>query len=635
MILYNEERPHLFDDMVGQEYIVNSLRNQSKNDDWFPVYIFAGQFGSGKTTMARIIALAVNCLHKDENGNPCLECEHCKAILEGNTTDIIEIDGASNNGVDDVRRIKEGLGYMPTSLTYKIYIIDEVHMLSKAAFNALLKPLEEPPAYVKFILATTEPNAIPVTVRSRAGVYTFEQIPFDLINNHLVSLATKYSMDISDNALGLVAKYSEGSMRNALKFLQQVVTGCKKRVEAIDVQNILGITDVSYLFALYATILKSEAADCIAIIEQAAGRGKDMYIMISDLLDIVTDSVVALSTSIDKIHNTEQYMENLSKIIQIAKLEQVFQIADGLMSIRVELRKCYSKSTVCVGIIRIIQSANKESILERVKMLEKAIESGTFQITSETSLPKEEKMEISESIPENENVKSTHSAEGEKKHDDGMAAGEQDSIPDDIVSQTFEQSEASVGFIPVESNVFEQTETDPINHEIQKDNLSEQTNSDESLPVTKTDDEVPWKTDEKEIIQDVAAAVHEPEKEDLTQSETDEEFDIFEFLDEFSFVDLGNSNSVKDVKESDGAKDSSSNDESLSKQRRLEEMLRMAAVDNEIFNTAIVGCKKVMRNGILVLLTPLRPVHDIIQKYLEVASLDEIEIEFDAKVSLN
>ena len=220
--LYRKFRPKTFDDVKGQDAIVTTLQNQIEADRIGHAYLFCGTRGTGKTTVAKIFAKAVNCLHP-VNGSPCGECEMCRNIEEGKVMNVVEIDAASNNGVDNIREIREEVSYRPTSGKYKVYIIDEVHMLSPGAFNALLKTLEEPPEYVIFILATTELHKIPITILSRCQQYHFKRIGLDVIADRLKSLMDIEGVDVEDRAIKYVAKAADCSMRDELSLLDQCI----------------------------------------------------------------------------------------------------------------------------------------------------------------------------------------------------------------------------------------------------------------------------------------------------------------------------------------------------------------------------------------------------------------------------
>lgn len=282
-------RPIRFSDMVGQRAVVNNIKAQAIRHTMFPVYILGGQYGSGKTTMARIIALAANCKNPDSEGNPCGACSHCKAILSG-CSDFLEIDGASNTGVDNVRQLQEYMEYLPSKLTKKVVIIDEVHMLSKQAFNSLLKLLEEPPAYAIFILATTDVESIPATVRSRAACYTFGQISAEDITNHLLKVAKMEKIEISKEAAMLIARRSNGAMRNALKLLEQCSYANVPITEEL-CNEVLGFSDDSLLFSLIGSILKRNIDELVKTSKEYDLLGKNFYVLTGELLTTLADII--------------------------------------------------------------------------------------------------------------------------------------------------------------------------------------------------------------------------------------------------------------------------------------------------------------------------------------------------------
>lgn len=369
-MIYNKERPYRFDKMVGQAGIVNNLQAQSKEDNFGQFYIFYGQYGSGKTTSSEILKRAINCTNKDENGNPCLECEACRAVQIG-TTDIIDIDGASNNSVEDIRALKEVLTYEPVLLKKKIIVIDEVHMLSTGAFNALLKMLEEPPEYVVFILCTTEINKIPFTVRSRAFRYCFEQIQIQEIEIHLKQVAKKYEIQIEEEAASLIARTSNGSMRDALSLMEQasILDGV---VTEKKVAEILGISNPIYLFQLLEQIMSNDVGKAISMIGTMVEKGKNLFLLATDLLNICSDAIVASYNGTDTIANTQNYRHMLENLIALFSEEQFCVATDGLMEVRTELRNMPSKTTFVCGIIR-MSSMSKVALLHRIESLEEKI----------------------------------------------------------------------------------------------------------------------------------------------------------------------------------------------------------------------------------------------------------------------
>lgn len=373
-MLYNIERPHTFDSMVGQKEIVKNIRNQSIKNCFFQVYILEGQFGSGKTTMARIIALSANCHHKDENGNPCLECENCKAILNGNCADLTELDAASNTGVDAIRDLKETVNYVPLQLDKKVYIIDEVHMLSNGAFNALLKVLEEPPKNVIFILCTTEANKIPATVRSRAAKYQFQCISETDIVGHLKEVCKKHALNVEDKAISLIARNSHGAMRDALSLLEQV-SKMENNVTEKHVIDMLGISDPTYLFAILEKMVMADVGAIITSVEALAEKGKNPFRMVSDMLDILASCVVASYRGANVVGNTQQECILIQKLVDMGNPSVFCSLIDGLMVIREELRSVPDRTTIVCGIIRMFsdEKGGFTILNARINELEKEI----------------------------------------------------------------------------------------------------------------------------------------------------------------------------------------------------------------------------------------------------------------------
>ena len=264
--LYRKFRPQEFEDVKGQEHIVTTLKNQIKADRIGHAYLFCGTRGTGKTTVAKIFAKAVNCEHPVD-GSPCGECPSCRAITEGSSMNVIEIDAASNNGVDNIRQIREEVTYRPTEGRYKVYIIDEVHMLSAGAFNALLKTLEEPPSYVIFILATTEAHKIPITILSRCQRYDFHRISIDTIASRLSDLMEQEQVEVEERAIRYVAKAGDGSMRDALSLLDQCIAfhlGEKLTYE--NVLEVLGAVDTEVFSRLLRRILDEDVTGAIRIL---------------------------------------------------------------------------------------------------------------------------------------------------------------------------------------------------------------------------------------------------------------------------------------------------------------------------------------------------------------------------------
>ncbi|MFQ5560284.1 MAG: DNA polymerase III subunit gamma/tau [Nitrospinota bacterium] len=315
-------RPQTFDEVVGQRYITKTLKNALDNDRIAHAFLFSGMHGVGKTTLARILAKALNC----ENGptsKPCTTCDTCVDIAAGSHTDVIEIDGASNTGVDDVRDLRERVRYAPAKARYKVYIVDEVHMLSKAAFNAFLKTLEEPPSKTVFIFATTETQKIPETIISRCQNFDFKRLPFSDIAGQLKKIADSSSIKISDVAIKDIIRSANGSLRDALVAFDQVVSFSGKNVTNKDVKGILGIVGTGFMGSLMDSILSNDPTEILSSVAKLNEIGTDLKIFIRELMEYIRHLMVAKS-----VKEPEKFVEldniEIKKIVsQSRKIDQV------------------------------------------------------------------------------------------------------------------------------------------------------------------------------------------------------------------------------------------------------------------------------------------------------------------------
>lgn len=290
--LYRKWRPATFDEMCGQTHIIDILKRQCQTDKISHAYLFCGTRGTGKTSAAKILAKAANCL-SPKDGNPCGVCENCRAIAEGNATDILEIDAASNNGVDNIRELRDEVLYPPAYLKKRVYIIDEVHMLSSGAFNALLKTLEEPPEYVVFILATTELHKIPPTILSRCQRFEFRNISSDEIKNRLLFVAEEEKIVLSENAAKLIANLADGAMRDALSLLESCVSAnTSGEITEKSVTELLGITENETSLELFESIKQNDPAKGIEIIDRVNASAVDIVTFLEDLSYLVRDMIV-------------------------------------------------------------------------------------------------------------------------------------------------------------------------------------------------------------------------------------------------------------------------------------------------------------------------------------------------------
>ncbi|MBE5824560.1 MAG: DNA polymerase III subunit gamma/tau [Butyrivibrio sp.] len=317
--LYRKFRPPVFEDVKGQDHIITTLKNQIRSDRVGHAYLFCGTRGTGKTSVAKILAKAVNCEHPID-GSPCGECEMCKEIAAGNSMNVIEIDAASNNGVDNVREIVDEVSYSPTKGKKKVYIIDEVHMLSTGAFNALLKTLEEPPSYVLFILATTEVHKIPITILSRCQRYDFHRITIDTIEDRLRQVVTAEGIEVEDKALRYIAKTADGSMRDSLSLLDQCIAFNYGEVLTYDkVLGVLGAVDTEVFSKLFSALYTQNVNEALTILSDVVIQGRELTQFVNDfvwylrnlmliqasdqmedVVDMSTDNLKALKEQADK-----------------------------------------------------------------------------------------------------------------------------------------------------------------------------------------------------------------------------------------------------------------------------------------------------------------------------------------------
>jgi DNA polymerase-3 subunit gamma/tau len=284
-------RPQTFDEVVGQEHITRTLQNAISQSRLAQAYLFVGPRGIGKTSTARILAKALNC-QQGPTVTPCGVCDACREIAEGNSLDVLEIDGASNNSVEHVRELRENAAYQPARGPYKIYLVDEVHMLSTAAFNALLKTLEEPPPHVKFIFATTEAQKVPATITSRCQRFDLRRIPAELIARHLQHIATNENVVLDDEAAATIAKGADGGLRDAESMLDQLVAFCGERITAEDVLSVFGFTGRETVEALCGSIFAQDASAALGIVATQAAAGKDLSRLMADLIAYLRDQLV-------------------------------------------------------------------------------------------------------------------------------------------------------------------------------------------------------------------------------------------------------------------------------------------------------------------------------------------------------
>ncbi|MEK6265048.1 MAG: DNA polymerase III subunit gamma/tau [Clostridium sp.] len=431
--LYREWRPRTFEDVVGQEHVTITLKNQIKGTRIAHAYLLCGTRGTGKTSTAKILAKAVNCLNSDE-GEPCNQCEMCKKINSGTAIDVTEIDAASHNGVDNIRDIIEDVQYPPQEAKYKVYIIDEVHMLSIGAVNAFLKTLEEPPSNVIFILATTDPQKLPITILSRCQRFDFKRIKSSDIFERLRRIVTEQDIFVGDDSLKLISRISDGAMRDALSILDQAISMNEGTVEYDDVIDMLGLVTSESLIMLSDNIINRDIEGSIKAVNDIVYSGKDIYVFIKDMtihmrnlmmvkvsdnaediLDMSTENINILKEQASKLR-VEEIMRNI-KILQDAEEQAKWSKQNRIYLELAVIKMC-----------KIEYDTSKEVLLARINKIEAIIKEGKITVVSESVTPRIS--EVNNGKKENKSNKKTE-VRPVKKHNDNS------NLTVDIVKKSF------------------------------------------------------------------------------------------------------------------------------------------------------------------------------------------------------
>lgn len=350
--LYRKFRPLKFEDMVGQEHITKTLKNQIMAERVGHAYLFNGGRGTGKTTTAKILARAVNCLNP-QNGEPCNECEICKEILSGSLTDVVEMDAASNNSVDDIRAIRDEVNFLPTKAKYRVYIIDEVHMLSTGAFNALLKTLEEPPEHVKFILATTEPQKLPATILSRCQRFDYKKINDENVIKRLKIICAESDIKITDEALKTIAVLSEGAMRDAISILERCGQESADEITVDLVKDLVGLPSLQYVHKIAKAILENNETEALQAIEDVINEGKDLYNYLWEVIKYVKDILVYKSTKKLNLYSEEE-LKAIQELAEEAEKTRLLEIIYELSELENRIKNSTQKTILFqAGILKI------------------------------------------------------------------------------------------------------------------------------------------------------------------------------------------------------------------------------------------------------------------------------------------
>lgn len=378
--LYRKWRPTSFEEVRGQDHIVKTLKNQINSGRIGHAYLFCGTRGTGKTSIAKIFARAVNCEHPVD-GSPCGECSMCRQIAEGASLNVVEIDAASNNGVENIRDIREQVQYPPTDGRYRVYIIDEVHMLSIGAFNALLKTLEEPPSYVIFILATTEVHKIPITILSRCQRYDFKRISIDTIAGRLAELTQAEQIDVDDRALRYVARAADGSMRDALSLLDQCVAfHFGEKLTYDNVLEVLGAVDNRVFSKLFQAVLASDTKACIREIEEMIIQGRDLSQLVNDFVWYMRNLLIAKTTDEpgDMLDMSEENLAVLKEEAAGVDAETLMRYIRIFSELSGQLRYASQKRILVeIAFIKLTTPSmeqNLDSILQRITLLEQKMQ---------------------------------------------------------------------------------------------------------------------------------------------------------------------------------------------------------------------------------------------------------------------
>ena len=383
--LYRKFRPTTFGEMVGQEAITRTLKNQIMAGRVEHAYLFNGGRGTGKTSSAKILARAINCLNP-KDGEPCNECEICKGALNGSLTDIVEMDAASNNSVEDIRSIREEVNFLPTKAKYRVYIIDEVHMLSPGAFNALLKTLEEPPEHVKFILATTEPQKLPATILSRCQRFDFKRISNEDIIKRLKIVCEESNIEITEGALQVIAVLAEGAMRDALSILERCVQDGENKIDEDKIKDLVGIPKIAYVHRIVQAVLTYDIDGAIGAVNDILDQGKDLENFLWEMIKYSKDILIYQSCKKLEIYNEDEKIQ-IKELAEKVSKERLVHLVFELSNLQNDMK--WSTQNTILFQAGMIKLCDKEvgsggTLEERVEKIENYLKSG--KVVSSNSL---------------------------------------------------------------------------------------------------------------------------------------------------------------------------------------------------------------------------------------------------------
>ncbi len=485
-------RPMVFEDVIGQAHVSNTLRNAIATNRLAHAFIFSGGRGCGKTTTARILAKAVNCLHPKDS-NPCNECEVCEEITNGRSLDVIEIDGASNRGVDEIRNLRESVRYAPARGKYKVYIIDEVHMLTKEAFNALLKTLEEPPPHVLFIFATTEVHKVPATILSRCQRYDFRRITIEDIISRLRFIAGEEKIAIDDDALMIIAKKGDGSMRDSQSIFDQVVSYCGTTITVPQIISLLNLVDQEFFFRITECITTHDTKAGLSLVEEIVRNGYDIKEFLSGLAEHFRNILIARATqSVHLIEASEVYRKRYATdALQFSEqdiLRLIKLTTDMESSVRYSTQPRLKLEVGIIQMTKMEQSVKIDDLLRQLDELKKKLDSGTHTSTASITISSSPHSSMSRpavSEPAVDERRTTYTVVPPQKIADlpklSLSTPQKDSVPSPVAAL---EEQRPLNQFAVEDV---QKEWDKIVDDVRRKKISVGTILGESVPVSVTD----------------------------------------------------------------------------------------------------------------------------------------------------
>ncbi len=379
--IYRKFRPKIFDDVLGQEHVTKTLKNQILTNNIAHAYLFSGIRGTGKTSTAKIFARAVNCLN-NHDGNPCNECEICKSILDETNMDVIEMDAASNNGVEDIRELRDKVKFLPVKSRYKVYIIDEVHMLSKGAFNALLKTLEEPPEHLLFILATTEPHKIPATILSRCQRFDLHRIDTATIVENMKNICDEINVDIDEKALKLIASNSEGAMRDALSILDRCVSFTEGRIEYQTVIDLLGTVNYEVIMQAAGSMIEKDIEKTMVIVDDILNMGKELTFFLDELIIYFRNLLIVKTTKATEnlLKVADEALEEFKTVCDKLSIDEIVYYIEELSTTQVECKRALNPRILLeTRLIKLMHKSymiNMDDFIARLENLESIVKNG-------------------------------------------------------------------------------------------------------------------------------------------------------------------------------------------------------------------------------------------------------------------